>query len=550
VKKLLLFILMLSPCIWAQTLTSHQIPTKDQTDAIYANKNGAVSACLQSGATANVQIVNALALIPSGGTVDARCYGSSTQTIAATVNLGDGNHQFTFQFDPATGFVPASTSVTTMFALKHYAHTSGQLNVNTSGVSGWAGTVLGVSGNIGSDGLGAIVDGLNCAGGGTGTCVGFTTGNDQYVQWATIKDVQIANMTYGVYLNALETTAGHPTWINGNRFSNVSCWHVTHCAYLTKTSVDGSGNATQVSENAFPNMRAELSDLTTYDAITITGSGSGQNLSNMWSDIAVFDGVSGTPFINLTAQAANNVITGFLCAGSSCAGTVFTDTNSANTITDTYLRGMLSGLYPLLDNTGTRHGYMQGQATGPVFGLDTGNDFRVYQGNGGFKTWAGTGTDHNLYIYSQDAAPAMITFNAPLAILGNIVIPSTVTAYQGNSSGTKLPLAAGTFTSGNLRSTDANGNEVDAGVKPYLTGTTGSIGGSALTAGNCSTGTATVTGATTSMAVVATPVTYPGAAFTWGAYVSASNTVSVAVCTNLAAGGTPTASAYNVRVVQ
>jgi hypothetical protein len=83
-----------------------------------------------------------------------------------------------------------------------------------------------------------------------------------------------------------------------------------------------------------------------------------------------------------------------------------------------------------------------------------------------------------------------------------------------------------------------------------LTGTTGSIGGSALTAGTCATGTATIQGATTSMVAEASPVTYPGAAFEWNAYVSAANTVTVSVCTNLAAGGTPTASVYNVRVLQ
>lgn len=82
-----------------------------------------------------------------------------------------------------------------------------------------------------------------------------------------------------------------------------------------------------------------------------------------------------------------------------------------------------------------------------------------------------------------------------------------------------------------------------------LAGTTGSIGGSALTAGTCATGIVTVTGATTGMAAVASPVTYPGAPFEWNAYVSAANTVTVNVCTNLAAGGTPTASAYNVRVL-
>ena len=81
-------------------------------------------------------------------------------------------------------------------------------------------------------------------------------------------------------------------------------------------------------------------------------------------------------------------------------------------------------------------------------------------------------------------------------------------------------------------------------------GTTGSIGGSSLAAGTCATGTAAVAGAASGMDAKATPTTYPGAAFTWSAYVSSANTVTVSVCTALAAGGTPTASTYNVRVIQ
>jgi len=87
-----------------------------------------------------------------------------------------------------------------------------------------------------------------------------------------------------------------------------------------------------------------------------------------------------------------------------------------------------------------------------------------------------------------------------------------------------------------------------AAYKPVLTGTTGSIGGSALLAGACSTGTVSITGATTGMAVVATPVTYPTAGNFWQSYVSSAGVVTVAVCAAVA--DTPTASVYNVRIIQ
>ena len=81
-----------------------------------------------------------------------------------------------------------------------------------------------------------------------------------------------------------------------------------------------------------------------------------------------------------------------------------------------------------------------------------------------------------------------------------------------------------------------------------LVGTSGSIGGSALIAGQCANANVTITNATTSMDASVTPVTYPGDGITWKAYVSAADTVTVKVCAIVDA--TPTASVYNVRVTQ
>jgi hypothetical protein len=83
-----------------------------------------------------------------------------------------------------------------------------------------------------------------------------------------------------------------------------------------------------------------------------------------------------------------------------------------------------------------------------------------------------------------------------------------------------------------------------------LVGVSGSIGGSAIAAGNCATGTVHVQGATGGLPVDVTPQTYPGDALRWEAFVTSPNTVTVRVCTDLAAGATPVASVYNVYVRQ
>lgn len=83
----------------------------------------------------------------------------------------------------------------------------------------------------------------------------------------------------------------------------------------------------------------------------------------------------------------------------------------------------------------------------------------------------------------------------------------------------------------------------------YLTGTTDSIGGGALLAGSCATGTATVTGATTSMVASAQAsdgTNIPGVGTSVSAVVTATNTVTVSVCALLAV--TPASKQYTVKV--
>jgi hypothetical protein len=84
-------------------------------------------------------------------------------------------------------------------------------------------------------------------------------------------------------------------------------------------------------------------------------------------------------------------------------------------------------------------------------------------------------------------------------------------------------------------------------IVPIAT-TTASLGGGLLTAGSCSSVTATTTSnITTSMAVAVTPVTYPGDGTSWDAYIGPSNTVIVKVCGLITV--TPTASQYNIRII-
>lgn len=129
-------------------------------------------------------------------------------------------------------------------------------------------------------------------------------------------------------------------------------------------------------------------------------------------------------------------------------------------------------------------------------------------------------------------------------------VNQTFVGVQG-TAGTKIAAASGTFTSGNLRSTNGTGDEVDAGVAvsalpAQIASTTVSIGGSALAAGACSTGTATIAGGTIghTVGVSTSDGTDIGGSFFYRGVVTNNTTVTVSVCAAVA--GTPTAKTYNV----
>ena len=82
--------------------------------------------------------------------------------------------------------------------------------------------------------------------------------------------------------------------------------------------------------------------------------------------------------------------------------------------------------------------------------------------------------------------------------------------------------------------------------KSSFSGTTNSIGGTSLRAGQCIAGTARVPEARIGMAVIATPSTYPGDGFAWRPYVSEQGIITVKLCAETAGGPAPTV--FNVRV--
>jgi hypothetical protein len=119
---------------------------------------------------------------------------------------------------------------------------------------------------------------------------------------------------------------------------------------------------------------------------------------------------------------------------------------------------------------------------------------------------------------------------------------ATVDCGDGTARDTSCAFQAGSGT--------FSGNVTAANLRSIFAGTTGSIGGAALAAGSCATGTAAVAGATVGspVAVAAADGSLPSGLVTLSAGVTSAGTVTVQVCA--IAGATPAAKMYNVRVLQ
>ena len=184
----------------------------------------------------------------------------------------------------------------------------------------------------------------------------------------------------------------------------------------------------------------------------------------------------------------------------------------------------------------------QPQISCPVNILTTGN-VTLTAANCALEVDKGTGAATTVTLPAGITGMAFYIFDGKGDATTN---PITITPASGNISGAASLVISRPYGAVLLI---YDGTQWQQQSPPNALGVvSGSIGGGALSAGACASTTATVTGAVTSMAVAASPNTYPGDGSYWLAYVSAANTVTVKVCAAVAL--TPNASTYNIRVIQ
>jgi hypothetical protein len=309
-------------------------------DVETAKFNGVVSPCGFAGATADVKLQAAINSI-SAGTIDARCFGNTNQTIAATVTWGwtasvtggaaiDATSIKTIVFDPATTFTPSSNT-TNMFwpgraGIWKDLHihlgplaTSYAGNIVQYAADQYGNTFPSTSPSLkpGYDGDGLFID--DSAVNSLFTAIAIVPGAG-WAQFLHFNNIQ--NNAGGLNTILMNTTS--TGWINQNTFTNLvdACNGGTHVGVsMIPNGTGNSGANAQISGNLFDNFAAEYQGGSGCKTWNIANQTSGDNKvyvdTNYFTHYAIWDASNLTQFVDqLTASGSTNSFRNSVCGPS------------------------------------------------------------------------------------------------------------------------------------------------------------------------------------------------------------------------------------------
>lgn len=276
--------------------------------------NNVINAASYSGATADVKLAAACgALAAAGGTIDARAFSASTQTIVSTVSCGSASKPVTFLFDPATVFQPSTVS-TNMFAFGQNNIVSG-LHIDTTNQAIYSGNAISNS----AQGITALQMSnilINEASGSTGTCLTYSaTSSTVFVQFTEINNLVCVAGTAAIGVNLQNSGGG---WVNSNHFYGLKVYNAKY-----GVEINQSGTA-DITGNQFYGYEYEAGSLATALAgVHIDAAGAGHAHRNQfYFDTWDLTGANKGVIITSASNACGNLFFGTVSAisdgGTSC----------------------------------------------------------------------------------------------------------------------------------------------------------------------------------------------------------------------------------------
>ncbi len=385
----------------------------------------------------------------------------------------------------------------------------------------------------------SIIDPITSAVLFSGTCV--TGGVDQTFflagRWADWQLSQISSGSLALYEGALSGLAGVEELANkdtANGYAPLDSTARLPVANLPTTVVQSGADIDASNHVTVTHLAA---------ALPVNQGGTGVTTGTANKVFATPDGSSGAPSLRLLVSgdipnnAANTTGSAALLSAVSAlpSGTTATtqvaSNSSTKVATTAFVIGQASSTTPVMDGTaavGTSTTFARADHVHPT---DTSKESLANKGiASGYAP--------------LDSSGLLPVANLPVSAVLSGTDINTSNQVTATHLASPLPASQGGTGRSSTATYPASGT---VAVVP-LSGVSTNVGGSAMTAGQTVTINVSITGATTGMVVAVSPTVYPGDGFCWDGYVSASNTVTVRLTAALAS--TPTASAFNVRVIQ
>lgn len=305
-----LFILMTAVPLTAQTVIS-------ELNNVYKVENF-------PGATADAKLNACVTAIVSGGICDARGFGATTQTIAATVSMGTGtsSNGYTapyqkFLFSPATTFVPSS-AVVQMFQIGVGATVEG-LHIYTGSVSAYAEPAILFTSSapswfyLGSVLRDTVVLGTTATSGVPAPTAGSaclaleSSSNSTSVAFASIQNFACVGEYDGIVLSASGTG-----YVNTNYFAHLTLFAQVNAVELVTTGSSGAS----INGNVFNGLGIQWGNLGFAQQYGIYQHGPGNSepiRENTFEGVSIWDTPHGAVALEIAdASSTRNYYQGLL----------------------------------------------------------------------------------------------------------------------------------------------------------------------------------------------------------------------------------------------
>lgn len=416
--------------------------------------NNVIQVDQETGATADVKLNKCFTdLGANGGTCDARGFGATVQTIAATVANTSG-YPVTLLFDPATKFEPGSTSVQ-MFHFNRGIQVWGSLHIDlidSSYSTSYTGTAVLIDDLVTVPDL-FILSGINCdnrnlstnptpASGSTCLSVNATDGSHYQV------GMHIQNLRCANFDTCVKLTAATGGFINTNLFTSLDLFNCTTCVSLNGTTTTNTG---PISANVFTGLFIQTASWTT-DPIT----GTGTVLANKFQGGAIWDTpgtydvkwVGGNSF-NPSANAVNLYMAKGVVDGSPDATNPNTWDSSTQPSLNSQITRQVSSVAATQVQVGQPVATSAGAKVVNIYGTPASNiiNFQGVQNGVGFNqalvfqpsgagVWIGTTTDctYKLCLGGDVSTTGVYRVNGNQIASSNLSDSAAITKHCGEST--------------------------------------------------------------------------------------------------------------------